>query len=240
MNLLQELIMPEKIYPSTTNYNKRSFPQRVFRWIIVVLFKLLVRMDVEGLENFPQSGPLLLVSNHLHLLDAPIALIFIPRRITVFVKSKYKRPPFNWLMACMGDVIYISKADHRALEEGINALQSGRVLALAPEGTRSLTGGLGKGQAGVALLAKKAHAPILPIAAHGQEQAMNYWKRFRRVPVHIEVGQLIELPPGKASKEQLETYTEQIMIAIARLLPTEYRGVYAELASANENLHIDA
>ena len=232
--------MPEKINPSTTNYNKRSFLQRAFRWIIVVLFKLLVHMDVEGRENFPQSGPLLLVSNHLHLLDAPIALLFIPRRMTAFVKSKWKRPPFNWLMACMGDVIYASKADHRALEEGINALQSGHVLALAPEGTRSLTGGLGKGQGGAALLAIKAHAPILPIAAYGQEQTMNYWKRFRRVPVHIRVGQLIELPPGKASKEQLEAYTEQIMIAIALLLPTEYRGVYTELASDNENLHTDA
>ena len=71
-------------------------------------------------------------------------------------------------MACMGDVIYANKADHRALAEGIKVLKSGRVLALAPEGTRSRTGGLGKGQAGVVLLALKAHAPILPAAAHGQ------------------------------------------------------------------------
>jgi 1-acyl-sn-glycerol-3-phosphate acyltransferase len=105
----------------------------------------------------------------------------------------------------------------------------------------SQTGGLGKGQAGVALLAIKAPAPILPIAAYGQEQATKYWKRFRRVPIHIRIGQPIELPSGKANKEQLETYTEQIMVAIARLLPPEYRGVYAELAiSSDENLHVDA
>src|SRR6266487_3555711 len=225
--------MTERLNPSTTSYNQRSFPQRAFRWIIVALFKLLVHIDVEGMENFPQSGPLLLVSNHLDILDAPIARLFIPRRMTAFVKSKWKRPPFNWLMACMGDVIYASKADHRALEEGIKVLQSGRVLALAPEGTRSRTGGLGKGQAGVVLLALKAHAPILPAAAHGQEQAMRYWKRFRRVPIQIRVGQLIELPPGRANREQLEMYTQQIMIAIARLLPSAYRGVYAELAASS-------
>jgi 1-acyl-sn-glycerol-3-phosphate acyltransferase len=221
--------MPEKINPSTKSYNKRSFPQRAFRWIIIVLFKLLVRIDVEGMENFPQSGPLLLVSNHLYLLDAPIALIFIPRRMAAFVKSKWKRPPFNWLMACMGDVIYADKSDIHALEEGIKVLKSGRVLALAPEGTRSRTGRLGKGQPGAALLAIRAPAPILPVAAHGQEQAMKYWKRLRRVPVHVRVGQLITLPPGRAGREQLEAYTEQIMIAIARLLPPGYRGVYAEL-----------
>ena len=225
--------MTEKLNPSTTSYNKRSFPQRAFRWIIVALFKLLVHIDVEGMENFPPSGPLLLVSNHLDFLDAPIALIFIPRRMTTFVKSKWKRPPLNWLMACIGDVIYANKADHRALEEGMKVLQSGHVLALAPEGTRSRTGGLGKGQAGVVLLALKAHAPILPAAAHGQEQAMRYWKRFRRVPIQIRVGQLIELPPGKANREQLEMYTQQIMIAIARLLPSAYRGVYAELAASS-------
>ena len=227
-------IMTQIVSPSTTNYNKRSFPQRAFRWIIVLLCKLLVRMDVEGREIFPESGPLLVVSNHLHILDAPMALIFIPRRMATFVKSKYKKPPFNWLMACMGDVIYASKADHRALEEGIKILQTGRVLALAPEGTRSLTGGLGKGQAGVALLAIKAPAPILPLAMYGQEQATKYWKRFRRVPIHVRVGQLIEPPSGKASKELLEAYTEHIMISIARLLPPEYRGVYAELAASSE------
>jgi 1-acyl-sn-glycerol-3-phosphate acyltransferase len=232
--------MTQIVNPSTTNYNKRSFPQRAFRWIIVLLCKLLVRMDVEGREIFPESGPLLVVSNHLHILDAPMGLIFIPRRMATFVKSKYKKPPFNWLIACMGDVIYASKADHRALEEGIKILQTGRVLALAPEGTRSLPGGLGKGQAGVALLAIKAPAPILPIAMYGQEQATKYWKRFRRVPIHVRVGQLIELPPGKASKELLEAYTEHIMISIARLLPPEYRGVYAELAaSSHENQHSD-
>ena len=229
--------MPDKIEPSATNYNKRSWPQRLFRRIIVVLFKLLVRMEAEGRENFPYAGALLLVSNHLHILDAPIGLIFIPRRIAAFVKSKWKRPPFNWLMACMGDVIYAGKIDRHALEEGIKVLQSGGLLAIAPEGTRSHTGGLGKGQAGVALLATRAHAPVLPLAMYGQEQAIKYWKRLRRVPIHVRVGQPIELPPGKASKEQLEAYTEQIMIALARLLPPEYRGVYAELAeSSSENL----
>ena len=76
--------MTERLNPSTTSFNQRSFPQRAFRWIIVALFKLLVHIDVEGLENFPQSGPLLLVSNHLDILDAPIALIFTPRRMTTF------------------------------------------------------------------------------------------------------------------------------------------------------------
>jgi hypothetical protein len=49
---------------------------------------------------------------------------------------------------------------------------------------------------------------------YGQEQATKYWKRFKREPIHVRVGQPIELPPGKAGKEQLEMYTERIMIAL--------------------------
>ena len=88
------------------------------------------------------------------------------------------------------------------------------MLAIAPEGTRSRSGGLGKRQAGVALLALRAPVPVLPLAMYGQEQATKYWKRFKREPIHVRVGQPIELPPGKAGKEQLEMYTERIMIAL--------------------------
>ncbi len=45
----------------------------------------------------------------------------------------------------------------------------------------------------------------------------------------MRIGSLIELPPGKVEKEQLQVYTDQVMIELARMLPPEYRGVYAEL-----------
>jgi hypothetical protein len=56
--------------------------------------------------------------------------------------------------------------------------------------------------------------------------------------VYARIGTLFELPPGKADREQLETFTEQIMIAIARLLPSAYRGIYAELANCAGEDHM--
>lgn len=63
---------------------------------------------------------------------------------------------------------------------------------------------------------------------------MKYWKRLKRVPIHARIGTLIELPAGNATKKQLQAYTDQVMIAIARLLPPEYRGVYAQLAWSSD------
>ncbi len=204
--------------------------QRFSRRVLVVLLRLLIRLEVEGLGNIPVTGAFVLAANHLHALDPPLGLLLVPRRMVGFVKDKWRKPPFNWLLGGMSDIIYVGTSDRYALLKAIKVLQAGGVLVILPEGTRSRTGALGRGQTGVALLATRAPAPILPAVIYGQEQAMKYWKRLRRVPVYARIGTLIELPTGKADKEQLQAYTDQIMIALTRLLPPEYRGVYAELA----------
>ena len=210
--------------------------QRFSRRIFVFLMRLLIRLEVEDVEHIPATGAFVLAANHLHLLDPALGLICVPRRMVGIAKDKWRRPPFNWFLTGMSDIIFVGNSNRHALLQAIKVLQAGGVMAILPEGTRSPNGGLGKGHMGAALLATRAPAPVLPAVIYGQEQAMKYWKRLRRVPVNARIGTLIELPPGKADREQLETYTEQIMIAIARLLPPEYRGVYAELArSAGED-----
>ena len=101
---------------------------------------------------------------------------------------------------------------------------------MAPEGKVSRTGGLLQGRSGIAYLATEAGVPILPVVAFGQEKASHCWKRFRRVTVQIRIGSLLELPAGKATARQLEAYTDQVMLAMARLLPPPYRGVYEQTA----------
>jgi 1-acyl-sn-glycerol-3-phosphate acyltransferase len=213
----------------------RQWPalQRFSRRIFVFLMRLLIRLEVEDLEHIPETGAFVLAANHLHILDPALGLICVPRRMVGIVKDKWRRPPFNWFLAGMSDIIFVGNSNRHALFQAIRVLQAGGVLVISPEGTRSPTGALGKGHVGAALLATRAPAPVLPAGIYGQEQAMKYWKRLRRVPVYARIGTLIELPPGKADREQLETFTEQIMIAIARLLPPGYRGIYAELASSS-------
>lgn len=215
------------------------------RWDQVVqgltgaLVKALVRVDVEGLDRLPPSGPVLLAINHLHVFDAPV-LFGVVRRPMAFFVSEHMREAFlvDWFLNRVGRPIYVSRgeADRGAIDRALATLRSGGTLVMAPEGRISRTGGLLKGQTGAAYLATEAPAPIVPVVAHGQERAFRQWLRLRRVPVRLRVGERIELPPGRASARELETHSEGIMRALARLLPPEYRGVYA---SAVEKEPID-
>ena len=215
-----------------TAIDHRAWPlqQRISRRIFVLVMRLLIRLEVEDVERIPATGAFVLAANHLHILDPALGLICVPRRMVGMAKDKWRRPPFNWFLTGMSDIIFVGNSNRHALLQAIKVLQAGGVMAILPEGTRSPTGALEKGFVGAAILATRAPAPVVPAVIYGQEQAMKYWKRLRRVPVYARIGTLIELPPGKADREQLETFTEQIMIAIARLLPPAYRGIYAELA----------
>lgn len=207
----------------------RAAPRRLTRRALVLLLRCLVRLEVEGLDNVPSSGSFILVANHLHVLDPAIGLLLVPRRrIVGIVKEKWRRPPFGWLLAAMGDVLYVGGSTRHALREAVQVLREGDVVAILPEGTRSRTGALLRGQPGVAALAAHAGAPVLPAAAYGQEQATRWWRRLRRVPVHVRLGPPLALPGARPNHDRLRADTDEVMRAIARLLPPEYRGAYAD------------
>lgn len=213
------------------DYRQWTFLQRLFRGFVMVVMRLLARMEVEGVDQIPARGPFILAPNHLHILDIPVLLVYMHRRTVVFAADKWaKHGLANWILTTFGNAIYVARGapDRRALAKALDVLRSGGVLALAPEGTRSKTGGLGEGHTGLAYLATRAPAPILPVAAYGQERCFACWRRLRRVPVRVRFGQLIELPAGKWSVAELETQTDQIMVTLAQLLPPAYRGIYAQ------------
>ena len=209
-------------------HDDRPLRQRVSRRILVSVLRRLIELEVEGLDNIPRDGPFILAANHLHVLDPAIGLLLVPRRTVGVVKEKWRRPPFGWLLAAMSDVVYVGRANRRALEEAAGVLAGGGVIAILPEGTRSRTGALIPGQRGIALLAARTGAPILPAASYGQEQAVRWWKRLKRAPVRVRVGDLIDAPGGPLDREAEQAHTDRVMLAIAGLLPSSYRGVFGE------------
>jgi len=195
------------------------------------LFRALLRWDFEGAANYPSAGPYLVAINHLHALDVPVIFATVPHRIAVIA---YEGWADHWLVGTYGrtltKVIPVNpdRVDHRALATGSAWLRGGGVLGIAPEGQRSPTGGLVTGQPGAAYLASRTGVPIVPVVAWGQENVVGTLARLRRAPVHVRVGQPFVLPgtPNKARSPELEVYTDQIMHALAALLPESYRGVY--------------
>ncbi len=229
--------MPSKIDYANVDYSRWSPLQRWIQGAVRLLMRLLTRVHVEGLEHMPRSGPFILAINHLSLLDAPVMFSFLPRRAVVFAADKWQRAPgISWALTTVGTAIYVARGepDRRALRQALTVLRSGGILAMAPEGTRSRTGGLIQGREGVAYLATRAPAPILPAVAYGQEKAFHCWKRLKRPAIHVRFGKLVELPPGRHSMDQLHLYTEQLMVTLARMLPPSYRGVYADRVAEPE------
>jgi 1-acyl-sn-glycerol-3-phosphate acyltransferase len=209
---------------------------RFARFLVRLFTRLLARIEVRGLEDSLTTGPLIIVSNHLGRLDAPLIYSLTDRTdVTIMVAEKYKTNPlFRWLVRYL-NAMWVDRfnADLVAMREALKRLRAGGVLVMAPEGTRSPTQSLIQARPGGSYLASKAGVPLLPVALTGTEDAVVFpnWRRLRRANVVIYVGQPFTLPPLDAHGDRdaaLQQYTDEIMCRIAALLPPQYRGVYAE------------
>ena len=215
-----------------------SFFQRLVRRLTVRLVRLLIRIEVEGLERVPPSGPFILACNHLHIIDTPIVFSVMPGSTVFFVSEHMLRFPLvEWYLGQLGRSIYVArgKGDRQALECALAALRAGERLAMAPEGRISRTGGLLPGQTGAAYLASRAGVLVLPVVVFGQEDVGRRWRRLRRTRVHVRVGNPLSFPAGGAGTRQLEGYTEKIMLTLAEMLPQRYRGFYAMAEEGDPN-----
>src|SRR5512136_1282467 len=204
--------------------------QRVVKYFLLTLLKIVARIDVQGLENLP-TGSFVVVVNHLSSFDTLTGIAVGPiRQATTFAAIEHRADPIGgWILDQLG-VIWVRRgeADREAIKIALDEIKSGTLMAMAIEGTRSRTGGLQPGKTGPAFLASRTHVPLLPGAVWGTEKVISNLKRLRRSEVHLRIGQPFPLPEGRANTEQLEAYTEQVMVKIAAMLPPQYRGVYAD------------
>ena len=194
--------------------------------------QVLCEVEREELEKIPARGPLILVTNHINFLDAPLVFSHLqPRPVTGFAKAEtWDNPWMAALFNVFGAIpLHRGEADIHAIHQGLHALEQGKILAITPEGTRSGHGRLQQGHPGVVLLALKAEVPLLPFVFWGNELFHTNFRRLRRTPFHFKVGMPFRLDPGGArvTRELRQAMTDEIMCQLAALLPPAYRGVYA-------------
>ena len=206
---------------------------RALHWFIRSVITRLVRIRPEGLEHLPPSGPYIIAANHLAFWDAPIiyGLVGGPH-LTGWAAEKYRYNPIWGTILRMGSGVFIERGavDRDALGAAVAWLRQGKVFGLAPEGTRSKTGGLARGKSGVVFVAHQAGVPIVPLAHFGTERVTRTWLRLRRPEVTVRIGRPFTLPPLPSTERsaQLHEQADLVMCHIAALLPPEYRGVYAD------------
>jgi len=199
-----------------------------------MLLLLLTRRRVEGRENVPRQGPLLIVSNHLSLADPPLLNVSLDRKMMFMAKKQlFHFRLIGYLVRGFGAFpVHRGQLDRQALRQAYQVLADGLALVVFPEGMRSRRGQLRPAFFGVALIASRSGAPILPIAISGTEKLERLSQFWRRPQITVNIGHPFHLPPprSKLTRGELAKLTHSIMQHIAELLPQEYRGDYA-----NEN-----
>lgn len=212
---------------------QRKFALSAIRFFFKVVIYLIIKLKVEGLEFIPKEGGYIIATNHLSVLDPPLVYLLLNRDdVTALVAKKHqKNPLFRWVVNIIGGIwLNREEADARAIRAATQHLNSGGVLGISPEGTRSPTRALIQPKTGASYLADRARAIIVPVAIMGTEEAFSRLFTFRRIPVTVRFGEPFTLPPidRKERDEGLRRNTDEIMSRIAVLLPPEYQGVYAD------------
>jgi len=212
--------------------------------IIVAALKgltgLLCRIDDAQLGRVPDGGPLIIVTNHVNILEIPIIYTHLQPRTVVGLAAAYRwENPLLRRLLDMAHAIPLHRgtADIAALRQAAAVLQAGSILLISPEGTRSGHGRLQRGHPGVVLLALQSDAPLLPVVYYGSEGYKDDLRRMRRTDFHIVVGRPFRLDDGgkRVTRQVRQKMIDEIMYQLSALLPPEYRGEYADLDSASTN-----
>jgi len=204
------------------------------------MLAILGRPKVEGLEYVPQSGPVILASNHLAVMDSFYLPLVVRRRITFLAKSEYftgtglKGWLSRWFFTAVGQVpIDRSNADtaQAALDTAERVLREGKLLGMYPEGTRSPDGRLYKGKTGLARLALETGVPVIPVAMIGTNVVNppgTTMLRFGRVTVRFGKPMDFSRFDGLAGNRFIErAVIDEVIYELMGLSDQEYVDIYA-------------
>lgn len=205
-----------------------------------VIARCVTRVRIEGaIDEIPRAGPVILASNHVSNADPVIVGAWLTPALGRRIHWLGKREMFDWpivgWMARNGGVVPVDRAaaDAEAFRMARRVLDDGHVLMVFPEGTRSADGTLQKPKDGLAMLALRTGATIVPIGVSDSDRV---WPRGQKLPrpggrITMRVGRpfrlLDELPPDLDRKAAKPAATDIIMRRIAELLPERQRGPYA-------------
>jgi 1-acyl-sn-glycerol-3-phosphate acyltransferase len=226
----------ERIEGATSTFSKRwtwhkHAPNRAFyNHFLRFFYRVLVRHEVVNAENLPASGPVILLINHVSWADPFLVLAALKRVMFPMAKVEtFENPKTRWLLQPYGAIpVHRGAVDLQAIKAAMEVLKSGGMVLISPEGTRSKTGGLIQAQEGLAFLATRTDAQLVPVAITGSVGIFSALKRFRRNDVKITLGAPFQMDTGgkKADKAMLQHLTDDAMRRLAAILPEHMRGVY--------------
>lgn len=220
------------------NQERYTWRRTILRDLLLrpIGFGLLARVRVEGREHIPPEGPTLVIMNHIAGLDPIIMLgVIRPRFLVPMSKIENYANPFLRLMSNAWGAFPVRRGevDRKALTSTIALLKQGAAVLIAPEGHRQPA--LSHPKDGMAYVATKAQALILPVGLEGTTEFPGCYKRGKRPQVQVRIGRAFTLDTGsreRIPREELTQMTHEAMYQLAALVPDYRRGEYADLDHA--------
>ena len=221
----------------TYDHERLEGRRKILRWLIhQVGYRLLARFGrAENLDYLPANGSAIVIFNHIAFIDPIVVLSVLPRNAVPLARHDVFGIPGWGIFPRLWDVIPIRRqeVDREALRKMLAVLEAGEVLLVAPEGTRHPS--LQRAKAGLAYLATKSGAPIVPVAIEGTK---GYPKlivgRSDLASITVRLGRPFRYKDldGRLNRDRLRTMTDEAMYVLAGMLPEDRRGVYSDLSRA--------
>jgi 1-acyl-sn-glycerol-3-phosphate acyltransferase len=204
------------------------------RFFFRLIFRLLGKVELYGLEKIPPHNQYLIAFNHVSLIEVPFIAAFWPTMIEILGAAAVWERSGQALIARWYSGIQLKRDefDREAFKQVMKVFEAGRPMMISPEGGRSHTPGLRRGKPGIAYIVDKVNVPVIPVGVVGNTMDFLYkGLRGKKPTIQLIVGDMIQLPPltgkGEERRKMRQHNTDIIMARIAEILPVEYRGVYS-------------
>jgi 1-acyl-sn-glycerol-3-phosphate acyltransferase len=197
--------------------------RRILTPAVKAFSRLLATLHCQGVTNLPQQGPVVLAANHVTNYDVFFMQFCLPRPIFFMGKAElFKNPLLGAILRQLGGFpVRRDARDDWAIRQAQKVLEQGQVLGIFPEGRRNHGRGLRAGKTGAARLAITYQCPIVPLAVNGSH--LLFRGLSQRLPVTVTLSPPIFPQPFESAL----ALTDRLMFAMAEMLPSEQRGVYA-------------
>lgn len=184
-----------------------------------VLIATLTEAEIHGYEHVPDEGPVLFAANHTHIVDGPLLYAALRRPVVFYVKAEAFIGPLDIFLRRIGQIpVHRGVAERGPLVAALETLEAGGAVGVFPEGTRG-SGDVASVRHGIAYLAVRSGAPVIPIVCTGSDRIIAPRLPWRRTPVRITFGEPLQVSAGTgASRSRVAAAAEEIRASMATLL----------------------
>ncbi len=194
---------------------------KIVRLILNFIFFVCLGLKVEGRENIPDKGAIIVAPNHKSYWDPPVIGVAFHNRVIHYMAKEelFRNPIFGWIIRQFGTFpVKRGTVDRTAVRQAVRELKSGNPLGIFPEGTRIKREGLGRFHSGMASLALMTGTPVIPVAVLG---SMDLPKK--NGPLAVLIGKPIAVAKERPTDEKVAELNEKVKGEIQRLMD-EYKS----------------